>query len=175
MALALLLKRSLKRKNLTTLENLVQKLREQNHTLALAESCTGGLLSAQLTQLAGVSQVFQGAVVAYSNQTKINLLDVPLATLEKHGAVSDATALAMAQGAQRRLQATWAVAITGIAGPEGGSNEKPVGTVHFAVVGPSLAKTSTKALLFTGSRVEIQQKAAAFAAEFLFENVSLRL
>ncbi len=160
---------------MTTLESLVQKLHSQKQTLALAESCTGGLLSSQLTQLAGVSQVFRGAVVAYSNQIKIDLLDVPLATLEEHGAVSAATALAMAQGACRRLSATWAVAVTGIAGPEGGSIDKPVGTVHFAVVGPQIASTFTKAHLFTGSRTEIQQQAAAFAAEFLLQKVSFRL
>ncbi|HTR00295.1 MAG TPA: CinA family nicotinamide mononucleotide deamidase-related protein [Candidatus Acidoferrum sp.] len=102
-------------------------------TLALAESCSGGMLASQLVDFAGSSTYLQHSVVAYANEAKTALLGVPAATLQAHGAVSPETALAMARGARNRLDSDYALAITGIAGPDGGSDDKPVGTVAVAL------------------------------------------
>lgn len=100
--------------------------------VATAESCTGGLVAGALTDIAGSSDVFDRGFVTYSNEAKQEILGVPPATLTKHGAVSAETAAAMAQGTLARSRADVAVAVTGIAGPGGGSADKPVGLVHFA-------------------------------------------
>ncbi|MSO57857.1 MAG: nicotinamide-nucleotide amidohydrolase family protein, partial [Thermoleophilia bacterium] len=110
--------------------------RERGLTLATAESCTGGMVAARLTDLPGSSDVFLGGVVAYSDTVKRQALGVLPATLATHGAVSAETAAAMAEGARVRLGADVAVAVTGVAGPGGGSDAKPVGLVHFHAVGP---------------------------------------
>jgi len=110
-------------------------------TLALAESCTGGNIAHFITSNAGSSAYFKGGVVAYSNEVKNRLLGVPMGLLESFGAVSQEVAEAMAVGAQKALNADYAVATTGIAGPDGGSDEKPVGTVWIAVAGPSGMKS----------------------------------
>ena len=116
---------------------LGRMLVESGKTLALAESCTGGNIAHFITSNAGSSAYFKGGVVAYSNEIKNRLLDVPTELLETFGAVSQEVAEAMALGAQRALNADYSVATTGIAGPDGGSDEKPVGTVWIAVAGPS--------------------------------------
>lgn len=113
--------------------DVLQALRVGNHTLALAESCTGGLIAHLLTEIPGASDVLQGDVVAYANAVKISVLGVEEAVLAEHGAVSEAVAAGMATGARARLGASVAVATTGIAGPGGGSPQKPVGTVCLAV------------------------------------------
>ena len=110
--------------------------RARGLTLATAESCTGGLVAARLTGVPGSSEVFRGGIVAYANDVKEAELGVPAATLEAYGAVSAEAALAMAEGARRRLGVDVAVSVTGIAGPDGGTPEKPVGLVHYAAVGP---------------------------------------
>jgi nicotinamide-nucleotide amidase len=115
-------------------ELVLERLARQQHTIAFAESCTGGLCAARLTDLSGSSQVLQGGVVAYSNAAKVELLGVPEALLEEHGAVSEQVAVAMAAGVRERFSADCAIATTGIAGPTGGTDEKPVGTVCFALV-----------------------------------------
>jgi len=114
-------------------EIVVQRLARAGATLAVAESCTGGTIAARLVDIAGVSSVFRGGVVAYSNDSKRELLGVPAALLDTHGAVSEPVAAAMAQGARERFGADVAIATTGIAGPDGGSAQKPVGTVCFAL------------------------------------------
>jgi nicotinamide-nucleotide amidase len=131
-------------------EVVLDGLRARGHTLATAESCTGGLVSAGLTGVAGASEVFVGGVVSYSNAVKERLLGVSRAALETHGAVSEEVARAMASGVRERLQADWGVAITGIAGPGGGSAEKPVGLVHWAVAGP--AGIAARKAVFGGGR-----------------------
>lgn len=117
-------------------ERLVRAAREAGVTIGTAESCTGGLIGAALTSVPGSSAVFPGGLVTYSNQLKQQLLNVPASDLREHGAVSEVVARAMAQGARRALGCDYAVAVTGIAGPGGGSEAKPVGTVHVAVAGP---------------------------------------
>ena len=138
--------------------------RERGWKLAAAESCTGGLVAAQVTSVAGASDVFVGALVAYANELKEAGLGVPRATLEAHGAVSQETAEAMARGA-RRLGADVALAITGIAGPTGGSDEKPVGTVHVAVVTPRVA--SHRRFRFPGDRTFVRECAATYGLDLL--------
>ncbi len=115
---------------------VVRLLRERGRSLAVAESCTGGLLAQLITDVPGASEGFRGGIVAYANEAKRELLDVPGELLERHGAVSEEVARAMAEGVRRRLGADLGVAATGISGPGGGSAEKPVGLVHLALSGP---------------------------------------
>ncbi len=115
---------------------VVGLLTRQNHTVAIAESCTGGYLANRITNVPGASAVFQAGLVTYSNAAKIEFLGVQPSTLEQHGAVSEATASEMALGAQRRTGSTYALALTGIAGPSGGTSEKPVGTVFIGLATP---------------------------------------
>ncbi len=111
---------------------LIERCRSERLTLATAESCTGGLIAGAITEMPGASDVFGWGVVTYSNDAKTRLLGVPAALIETHGAVSDEVAIAMVEGALERSGADIAVAVTGIAGPGGGSAEKPVGLVHLA-------------------------------------------
>lgn len=114
-------------------QQLLDSSRAQGLRIATAESCTGGLIAALLTEIPGSSDVFGRGFVTYSNQAKQDMLGVPAATLRQHGAVSEAVARLMAEGAVRNSAAQLSVAVTGIAGPGGGSEEKPVGLVHIAV------------------------------------------
>ncbi len=116
----------------TLLPALAQALRARGHQLCCAESCTGGLIAAACTELAGSSDWFDRGFVTYSNAAKVELLGVPAALIDAHGAVSEPVARAMAEGALLRSAAHWSLAVTGIAGPGGGSAEKPVGTVWLA-------------------------------------------
>lgn len=134
-----------------TLAELVHKtLSERSLTLATAESCTGGTIASQLTAQAGASAYFKGGVVAYSNEVKECALGVQHSTLEAHGAVSEETAREMAEGVRKRLGADLAIATTGIAGPDGGTKEKPVGTVWIAVA--DATHTEAQLLSFPGRR-----------------------
>lgn len=131
--------------DLETLPEAVARLMESNNiTLATAESCTGGTIASKLTAIAGASAYFKGGVVAYSNEVKMCALGVQHDTLEKFGAVSEQTAREMAEGARQRLSTDFAVATTGIAGPAGGTPDKPVGTVWIAVAGPNGTETRLK-------------------------------
>ena len=125
-------------------------LRRRGESVAVAESCTGGGLGAALAAVPGASDVFVGGVIAYANSVKQALLGVPAAQLEQHGAVSDPVAVAMAEGARRATGATWGIAVTGIAGPGGGSDAKPVGLVHIAIAGPGVS--SSEAVRFGSTR-----------------------
>ncbi len=131
-------------------------------TIATAESCTGGLLAARLTELPGASDYVRGAVVAYSNEVKVALAGVPAELIERHGAVSSEVAAALAEGARERLGADVGVGVTGIAGPGGGSPEKPVGLVCLAVAGPGGASLARE-LTLPGGRSDVRDRATTVA------------
>lgn len=135
-------------------------LREKNLTLGLAESCTGGLVSELLTSVPGASSYYVGGVCSYDNSVKSKILGVSPSALETEGAVSELIARQMAEGARRALGVDIALAITGIAGPDGGSEEKPVGLVHFAVASETETRASRQ--IFRGTRAQIQRRAALF-------------
>ncbi len=154
--------------NLEAIESVIGALlREGAATLATAESCTGGLIAHRVTNVTGSSEYFLGGVVAYSNEVKQALLDVSEELLIAHGAVSAPVAEAMAQGARRRFGATYGVGVTGIAGPGGGTAEKPVGLVYIAVTGPSGARCESA--VFSGAREEIKAQSAERALRLLKE------
>ncbi|MBI5496248.1 MAG: competence/damage-inducible protein A [Deltaproteobacteria bacterium] len=140
-------------------------LRARNQTVAAAESCTGGLLQAWLTDEPGASVAFLGGMVSYSNAAKVNLLGVSAEDLATHGAVSAPVAEQMAVGARTRLGATWGVALTGVAGPDGGTEHKPVGTVFMGLAGPDTV--AHRALRLRGDRDRIRRGAAASALSWL--------
>jgi len=130
--------------------------------LATAESCTGGWVAQCLTAIAGSSAWFERGFVTYSNEAKHEMLSVEFATLNAHGAVSEATAAAMVTGALRQSRADWALSITGIAGPDGGSPGKPVGTVCFGWAGPDVSlEVDTRH--FTGDRETIRRQSVEYA------------
>lgn len=149
-----------------TLEAVVGKtLQQHGRTVGTAESCTGGLVAKRLTDVPGSSAWFPGGVVAYGNDAKKRLLNVPEDVLERHGAVSPETAAAMAEGAARLFDADYGLGVTGIAGPGGGSEEKPVGLVYVAVAGPE--GVQTRRLLFGGERAHIRRRASQSALDLL--------
>jgi nicotinamide-nucleotide amidase len=142
--------------------DLGARLAERGVMCATAESCTGGMVAAAITDIAGSSAWFDRGFVTYANEAKCELLGVPAATIARHGAVSEATASAMAEGALARSRAFIAVAVTGIAGPGGGSPEKPVGTVCFAW---AVRNAATQAVTrhFGGNRVAVRRAAVVEA------------
>lgn len=142
------------------------RLLARGETLATAESCTGGLVGGACTEVAGSSGWYVGGVVAYANEVKESALGVPSSLLAAHGAVSAEVACAMATGARERLGSTWAVSVTGIAGPGGGSIEKPVGTVWFALAGPS-GVTPTLLRASRPDRASIRSQSVSFALDLL--------
>ena len=142
----------------TSESDLIDRLRERGLKLALAESCTGGMVAMRVTAVPGASDVFLGGVVSYDNAVKRDVLGVSKKILDKHGAVSAPCAVAMAEGARRRLDADIAVSVTGIAGPGGGTDQKPVGLVFIGV--STLSGTHADRHVFTGDRPSIRQQAA---------------
>jgi len=136
-------------------------------TLALAESCTGGLIAATVTEVAGSSGYFVGGIVSYSNDAKTAFLDVPAAALEAHGAVSAQVAKAMALAAQARFGSTLAASVTGIAGPDGGSPDKPVGLTYVGLA--DRAGVDVRKFAFGGDRAANREAAARAALEWLIE------
>ncbi len=136
---------------------LIKELACRNQTIVFAESCTGGLLSSSLTSISGSSQVFKGSVVSYSNELKNSLLNISEEKLTKYGAVSEEVCESMAINVKEKLRADWAIAISGIAGPKGGSENKPVGLVYISIKGPNNYITNIKKLFNkTRNRIEIQ-------------------
>ncbi len=144
---------------------LVALCKAKGLRVATAESCTGGLIAAALTDIPGSSAVFTHGFVTYANQAKTQMLGVPEATLAAHGAVSAETAAAMAAGARIRAGADLAVATTGIAGPDGGSAEKPVGTVWFGLATPHSVTTYHR--VFPGNRDEVRRASVDYALALL--------
>lgn len=153
----------------TTLDNQLIGLL-QGHRLAVAESCTGGLVAVRITNQPGSSEYFAGGVVAYSNESKRDLLGVPAELLETHGAVSPEVAEAMADGALERFGADLAVSTTGIAGPDGGTEEKPVGLVHICVK-DSEGRVTARGPVLPGRRTDIQERAQTLALHLLRRHI----
>jgi nicotinamide-nucleotide amidase len=150
-------------------ELVLEAARARGVRLAVAESCTGGLVGARLTAVPGSSDVFVGGLIAYDNSVKREELDVPAELLEQHGAVSEPVARAMVEGVARRFKVPAAVSVTGIAGPGGGSDSKPVGTVWIGCLvdepGPA------RRFVFPGSRHEIRARAAQAALHLLLRHL----
>ena len=136
------------------------------HSIGLAESCTGGLLAARLTEPPGASRYFAGGVVSYSNEAKSELLGVDPALIEAHGAVSPEVALAMAEGALARFDADVACSITGIAGPDGGTEEKPVGLICWCALDSS-GTVLSRDVVMPGDRTEIRDRATTVAMQII--------
>ena len=147
-------------------EWIVAELKRRGLTLATAESCTGGLLASRITDVPGASEVFHEGFVTYSNSAKTQILGVPAELIESLGAVSPEVARAMAEGAQKRAQANFALSLTGIAGPGGGSSEKPVGLVHIALARPN-AETLLLERRFSTDRATFKQLATQSALDLL--------
>lgn len=150
-------------------ERLLATCRARGLTLATAESCTGGLVGHLLTEVPGSSDVFQGGVVAYADQAKVALLDVPGATLAGHGAVSAQVAVAMAEGARRRLGVSLAAAVTGIAGPTGAAPGKPVGLTYVALADGE--GHDVRRFVWHGDRGENKRASAEAVLALLLERV----
>ncbi|MDO1510703.1 MULTISPECIES: nicotinamide-nucleotide amidase [unclassified Neisseria] len=152
------------------LESITARLVERGHTVTCAESCTGGLLAAELTKLPGSSAWFETGFVTYSNAAKQQLLGVKANTLDFYGAVSEETVREMALGALLTAKADFALSISGIAGPTGGSDEKPVGTVWFGLA--TKHRIWAKTTLFSGDRDSIRAQSVQFALAFLDEKMA---
>jgi len=149
---------------------MIGRLASLGRTLAVAESCSGGLIAHRITDVSGASACFVGGVVAYGNEVKQALLGVNREDLEQHGAVSEPVARQMAEGVRGRMQADYGVGVTGIAGPDGGTPEKPVGLVYIAVADGS--ETVVTRNLFTGDRGQVKSLAADRALAMLGERIS---
>jgi nicotinamide-nucleotide amidase len=148
-------------------ERLLEICRRKKLTIATAESCTGGLVAGMLTEIPGVSGMLDRGFITYSNQAKQEMLGVPAATLEAHGAVSRETAEAMAKGALADAPVDLAVSVTGVAGPDGGSDEKPVGRVHFAAASRSGQLNHVERRFGDPGRAEIRKRSVLQAIVML--------
>ncbi len=155
---------------MTSEERLGRILGARRLTLGIAESCTGGLIASRITNVAGSSEYFEGGFVTYSNRAKTLFLGVPEETIEKHGAVSPDTARAMARGAREKLAVDLAVAVTGIAGPGGGSPEKPVGTVFIGLAAGG-GQTCVREFHFSGTRRKIKKQTADRALMLILDHL----
>jgi len=148
-------------------ETLLQSLRRRGLKLCAAESCTGGLITGLLTEIAGSSDVVERGFVVYSNEAKMAMLGVPESLISNHGAVSEVCARAMAEGALRNSNADIAVSVTGVAGPGGGSPEKPVGLVHFACASAGGETSHRRQIFEKASRHEIRMRSVAVALDLV--------
>ena len=158
--------------NDASLMALGQRLQQRGQWLAVAESCTGGLIAAQITDISGASAWFDRGVVTYSNRAKTELLGVPAALLDAHGAVSGQVATAMAAALRARAAVDWTVAVTGIAGPGGGTPDKPVGTVWIAWAGVG-GTVEAEHCLFGGDRASVRQQTVTRALAGLLQRVAV--
>jgi len=149
------------------LNKVSQQLKQRNLTIATAESCTGGLIANTLTNISGSSDYFDRGIVSYSNRAKIELLDIPGQMLKEHGAVSEQVACAMAEKIRIKSNVDIGVSTTGIAGPTGGTKEKPIGLVYVAI--STANKTEVKKFLFSGSRLQNKESTCNAALKILLD------
>ncbi len=157
--------------NYSTIKKIIEKLTSQNQTISFAESCTGGRIVASFTSVSGASAVLNGSVVTYSNEIKHQWLGVESQVLEKEGAVSKACVSQMLDGIQKMAQSDYAIAVSGIAGPTGGTKLKPVGTVYIGFLTPQ-----DKEIIhchFEGNREEVQERSVRFAIEKLSQIIKI--
>ena len=148
------------------IENIIVELLIEKHLkLATAESCTGGLIAQKITSVPGASECFDCGVVTYSNEQKHKLLGVSNETLEQHGAVSEQTALEMCKGVKALANADFGISVTGIAGPGGGTDQKPVGTVWIGICGENAHKAEK--FVFDGDRNQVRESTASTALEMV--------
>lgn len=155
--------------NYNNLKTVAAILTENGKTLALAESCTGGLLGAKFTELSGATAFFLGGVISYANEVKESHLNVNIKTINTHGAVSMDTAEEMSKGVLMSFKSDYAISITGIAGPGGGTPDKPVGLAYISV--SSKSKTFAKKFNLEGSRKEVREQACAEAVKMLLKEL----
>ena len=155
--------------NVTLVQKVADQLLQHGQKVCTAESCTGGLIAKTFTDLAGSSDWFERGFVTYSNQAKSEMLAVPASLIEDYGAVSEAVATAMASGALRHSQADFSIAVTGVAGPAGGRDEKPVGTVWIGVA--SVEQLIARRYLFDGDRQAVREATLVSALEMLLDLV----
>ena len=153
----------------TRAKQTIRTLKEKGRTLSTAESCTGGLIAKALTDIAGSSSAFAGACVTYTNEIKIALLGVDPVVIEQHTEVSFPCAEAMALGARERMKTTYALSTTGYAGPDGGTDADPVGTVYIALATPEGVKSERFTAPAGATRAEVRTAAAIRALEMLLE------
>ncbi len=155
----------------TALPELTRRLQqvaiEHGITVGSAESCTGGLIGHYITAIAGSSAYYRGGVVSYADEVKTALLDVPATTIEHHGAVSAQVAVAMAEGVRHRIGCDYGLAVTGVAGPDGGTAAKPVGLTYVAVAGP--AGHEVRRHVWDGDRTANKEHSAAAALQLLLD------
>jgi len=158
-------------KELTELTNkLISSCRNQDIKIATAESCTGGLIAGCLTSISGSSDVFERGFNTYSNNAKVEMLDVPIDMIIAHGAVSETVAIAMCEGALKNAPVQLTVSVTGIAGPAGGTHEKPIGTVYIASARDG-RDTVSKCYIFDGNRDKIRVSTIKRAIEIMLSQV----
>lgn len=150
-----------------TVEKIYREAKNKNLKISCAESCTGGLIGAALTEFPGISEIFNGSAVTYSNEAKINILGVKPETLKNFGAVSEQCAIEMAEGSMRIYNSDIAISVTGIAGPDGGTKLKPVGTVCFGISTEKNLYSFTK--IFQGNRNDIRLQTVNNALEELLK------
>ena len=153
-------------------KQILEKAKTLGWTLATAESCTGGLVAAALSELPGASAVFAGGFITYTNALKQTLLNVEDACLKKHGAVSAQTVAAMAENAQQKTGATLSVSVSGIAGPTGATPTKPLGLVHFATYKKGDAQAQCIEHIFSGDRNAVRAQATTFALSLLLKRLN---
>ena len=157
--------------NYENIEKIITELVSQDQTITFAESCTGGRLAAAFTSISGASAVLNGSMVTYSNDIKHSWLGVEKDVLETYGAVSSQCVAQMLEGIQRSTGAGYAIAVSGIAGPTGGTKEKPVGTVYIGLKNPSTQEVFQ--CLFEGDRAQVQEQSTLFAIEKLIEVLNI--
>ena len=159
----------MKNKQFILAQKIVSLLKQKKMKLCVAESCSGGWIAKTITDVPGCSEIFAGGIIAYSNDIKCRLLGVSMNTLDSFGAVSEQTAIEMAKNAAALFKTDFALASTGIAGPKGGTSDKPVGTVWLAVATP--LKTTTEKNIFTGCREEIREQTITRALELIINEL----